>query len=119
MLTTKQLKRMSFITLVAFVFSMFASITTTANASLLSLPTNNSSAATSVTVTNDLAALNSVLPELNSLNSTLRTAESTARTLENVATPIYNQVVPSNMDTMSIVERCKAIINKECFNRYS
>lgn len=111
MLTTKQLKRMSFITLVAFVFSMFASITTTANASLLSLPTNNSSAATSVTVTNDLAALNSVLPELNSLNSTLRTAESTARTLENVATPIYNQVVPTNMETMSIVERCKAIIN--------
>ncbi len=110
MLTTKQLKRMSVITLVAFVFSMFAGFTTTANAALLSLPTNSNSA-TSVTVSNDLAALNTVLPELNSLNSTLRTAESTARTLETVATPIYNQVVPSNMDTMSIVERCKAIIN--------
>ena len=110
MLTTKQLKRMSVITLVAFVFSMFAGFTTTANAALLSLPTSGSSA-TTVTVSNDLSALNTVLPELNSLNSTLRTAESTARTLESVATPIYNQVVPTNMDTMSIVERCKAIIN--------
>ena len=110
MLTTKQLKRMSVITLVAFVFSMFAGFSTTANAALLSLPTNSNSAAT-VTVSNDLAALNTVLPELNSLNSTLRTAESTARTLETVATPIYNQVVPTNMDTMSIAQRCKAIIN--------
>ena len=110
MLTTKQLKRMSVITLVAFVFSMLAGFSTTANAGLLSLPTNSNSA-TTVTVSNDLSALNTVLPELNSLNSTLRTAESTARTLENVATPIYNQVVPTNMDTMSIAERCKAIIN--------
>ena len=84
MLTTKQLKRMSVITLVAFVFSMLAGFSTTANAGLLSLPTNGSSA-TTVTVSNDLSALNTVLPELNSLNSTLRTAESTARTLENVA----------------------------------
>ena len=110
MLTTKQLKRMSVITLVAFVFSMLAGFTNTANAALLSLPTTSNSA-TTVTVSNDLSALNTVLPELNSLNSTLRTAESTARTLENVATPIYNQVVPTNMDTMSIAERCKAIIN--------
>lgn len=110
MLTTKRLKRMSVVTLVAFVFSMFASFTTTANASLLSSLTNSSTTNTNVTA-NDLSALNSALPELTSLHSTLKTAESTAQTLETVATPIYNKVVPTNMDTMTIAQRCKAIIN--------
>lgn len=110
MLTTKQLKKMSMFTLVAFVFSMFASFSTTANAALLSLPISSNSANTTVTVS-DYSALNSVLPELTSLQSSLRSAETTARTLETVATPIYNTVVPTNMEAMSIAERCKAIIN--------
>jgi uncharacterized membrane protein len=87
---------------------MFASFSSTANAGILSLPTTGSNTSVSAS---DLSALNTAFPELNSLNSTLRTAESTARTLETVATPIYNQVVPTNMDTMGIVERCKAIIS--------
>ena len=111
MLTTKRLKRMSAITLVAFVFSMFASFTTPAYAGgLLGLVTNSANTTSTVTSA-DVSALNTALPELTNLQSTLRTAESTCQTLENVATPIYNTIVPTNMDTMSIAERCKAIIN--------
>lgn len=113
MLSIKQLRRMSLVTVLAFVFSMFAGYSAPVSAAILSLPTtpaaNNS--ATTVTVTADLSGLSNALPQLNSLNSTLKTAETTARTLETVATPIYNQVVPSNMDTMGLAERCKAIIN--------
>ena len=111
MLTTKRLKRMSIVTLVAFVFSMFASFTTPANASLLGSLVNNSANTSSTVSASEVSALNSALPELTSLHSTLKTAESTAQTLETVATPIYNKVVPTNMDTMTIAERCKAIIN--------
>ena len=111
MLTTKRLKRMSVITLVAFVFSMFASFTTPAYAGgLLGLVTNSANTSSTVSAA-DVSALNTALPELTNLQSTLRTAESTCQTLENVATPIYNTIVPTNMDTMSIAERCKAIIN--------
>ena len=111
MLTTKRLKRMSVITLVAFVFSMFASFTTPAYAGgLLGLVTNSANTSSTVSAA-DVSALNTALPELTNLQSTLRTAESTCQTLENVATPIYNTIVPTNMDTMTIAERCKAIIN--------
>ena len=110
MLTTKCLKRMSVITLVTFVFSMFAGFTTSANAALLSLPTTSNTSASTVSAS-DYSALQTALPELTSLQSTLKSAETTAKTLENVATPIYNTIVPTNMDTMSIAQRCKAIIN--------
>ena len=111
MLSIKQLRRMSLITVLAFVFSMFAGYSAPVSAAILSLPTNSTSSTTTVTVSADLSGLSEVFPQLNSLNSTLRTAETTARTLETVATPVYNQIVPTNMDTMGLAERCKAIIN--------
>ena len=111
MLSIKQLRRMSLVTVLAFVFSMFAGYSAPVSAAILSLPTNSSSSATTVTVSADLSGLSEAFPQLNTLNSTLRTAETTARTLETVATPIYNQVVPTNMDAMGLAERCKVIIN--------
>lgn len=111
MLSIKQLRRMSLITVLAFVFSMFAGYSAPVSAAILSLPTNSTSSTTNVTVSADLSGLAEAFPQLNSLNSTLRTAETTARTLETVATPVYNQIVPTNMDAMGLAERCKTIIN--------
>ena len=112
MLSIKQLKRMSVVTVLAFVFSLFAGYSAPVTAAILSLPTNTSdSSATTVTVSSDLSGLSAAIPQLTSLNSTLKTAEATAATLENVATPIYNKIVPTNMETMGLAERCKTIIN--------
>lgn len=114
MLSIKQLKRMSAVTVLTFVFSLFAGYAAPVSGAILSLPTTSNtpdSSATRVTISADLSGLSAAIPQLTSLNSTLRTAEAAAATLENVATPIYNKVVPTNMDTMGLAERCKAIIN--------
>ena len=114
MLTIKQLRKMSLVTVLAFAFSMFAGYATPVSAAMLSFGAaaqTTPTSGTAVDVTVDISNLSAVLPQLTALQSTLKSAQTTAQTLETVATPIYNQVVPTNMETMSIVERCKAIIN--------
>lgn len=101
-LTKGMLKRTSVLTLLLFVFSTFGSAY--AQMPTVNIPVNQTQPV-------DISILNNVIPELNQLQSNLRTAQSTLTSIEAIATPLYNQVAPSNMESMGIAERIKAILN--------
>lgn len=96
----KLLRKISLLTVVMFVLSTFSAY---AQTSQVNIPVN---AAQPV----DVSILNNVLPELNNLQSSLRTAQSTLSSLEKISTPLYNKIAPTGMETMSIAQRIKAIL---------
>lgn len=92
-------RRISLLTVLLFVFSTLSVSAQTE----VTIPVNSTQPV-------DVSILNSVMPELNGLQANLRTAQNTISTIEKISTPLYNQVAPTNMQTMSIGERVKAIL---------
>lgn len=101
-LSKGQLKRTSVLMLLLFVFSTFGSAY--AQMPTVNIPVNQAQPV-------DVSILNNVFPELNQLQSNLRTAQNTLTSIESIATPLYNKVAPTNMESMGIAERIKAILN--------
>jgi hypothetical protein len=98
--STVAVKRISMMTVILFVLSTFGVY---AQVDQVTIPVNAGQPI-------DISVLNTVLPELNSLQANLRTAQNTISTVEKISTPLYNKIAPTNMQTMSITERIKAIL---------
>ncbi len=98
--STSLVRKISLVTLLLFVFSTLG---VNAQTNQVNIPVTPGQPV-------DISILNSVLPELNSLQANLRTTQNTISTVEKISTPLYNKIAPSNMDTMSIAERIKAIL---------
>lgn len=98
--STALVRRISLITVILFVFS---TLSVSAQVGEVTIPVNQTQPV-------DISLINNVLPELNGLQANLRTAQNTISTIEKISTPLYNQVAPTNMQTMSIAQRVKAIL---------
>ncbi len=96
-------KRYSFFTVLLFIFSLFGGY----------LPAVHGQNAISIQVDGNasLEALGTVIPQISNLQSKIQGAQSTINSLERVCSPIHDAIAPSNMDTMNMAQRMKAIIN--------
>ena len=94
--------KISLITLVLFVFSTVA--VEAQHAPQVRIPTQANQPV-------DVRIMDNVIPDLNRLQSNLMTAQHTLNTIEKLSAPLYSKVVPSNMETMNIAERVKAILS--------
>ena len=103
LLSRRMMKRLSCLTVMLFFLSIFSLYAQ--QFSQVYIPTRN----TGQNI--DISVLGSAFPQLNRLQANLRTTQNTLSSLERVATPIYNQVAPTNMQTMSVMQRVKAILN--------
>ena len=92
-------RKISLLTVVLFVLSTLGAYAQTP----VNIPVNSGQPV-------DVSVISNLIPQLNTLQSNLRTAQNTITTLERVATPLYNKVAPSQMQSMSIAERVKAIL---------
>lgn len=101
LLSRRMMKKLSCLTVVLFFLSIFS---LNAQTPEVYIPASN--AGQNI----DISVLGNAFPQLNSLQANLRTSQNTLTSLERVATPIYNKVTPTNMETMSVIERVKAIL---------
>jgi hypothetical protein len=58
----------------------------------------------------DAASLFANNPTVSLLNGNISTLENSLQQIQNVAAPLYQRLAPSNMETMSIAERIRAIV---------
>ncbi|NLI76351.1 MAG: hypothetical protein GX442_07915 [Candidatus Riflebacteria bacterium] len=58
----------------------------------------------------DLAGLFGSNPTVGLLNGNISTLENSLQQIQQTAAPLYSKLAPSNMETMSIAERVKAIV---------
>ncbi|MBF0407146.1 MAG: hypothetical protein HQM10_07325 [Candidatus Riflebacteria bacterium] len=94
-------KKITILTLIMFVISTFAVHAQDAY-SVSSKFQTQSQAGSQI----DLSSL----PHVNTLSHNLTSIERALAQIDDVARPLYNQVAPSNMDTMNISQRIKAIL---------